>query len=86
MKQNIIELLKFISYQGYINSQWGIYDVEIETSRYFNTEFNHIIGNFIFVYWKTDDESAAKFLDNNEPDYFLSLKDTVDEYLYIFKY
>ena len=86
MKQNIIELLKFITAQGYDNSQWGICDFEVETYTYFCTEFNHTTENFIYVYWKTDDDSAAFFLNNNDPDYFLSLESTADEYLYIFKY
>lgn len=86
MKQNIIELLKFITVQGYDNSQWGICDFEVETDSYFGTLFNHTIENFIYVYWKTNDESAERFLCNNNPDLFLSLEPTPYEYLYIFKY
>lgn len=86
MKQNIIELLKFITEQGYDNTQWGICDFEVDTDSYFGTLYNFIIENFIYVYWKTDDESAAKFLCNNDPDLFLSLEWEADEYLYIFKY
>lgn len=86
MKQNIIDLLKFITAQGYDNSQWGICDSEVETDTFFGTYFKHTAENFIYVYWKTDDDTAGHFLDNNDPDYFLSLKATADEYLYIFKY
>lgn len=86
MKQNIIELLKFITAQGYDNSQWGICDFEVETDTFFGTHFKHIIENFIYVYWKADDDTAGNFLCNNNPDKFLWLKETTDEYLYIFKY
>lgn len=86
MKQNIIELLKFITREGYENHQWGICDFEVETDTYFGTLFNHTTENFIYVYWKTDDDSAANFLNNNSPDYFLCLESTADEYLYIFNY
>lgn len=86
MKQNIIELLKFITAQGYDNTKWGICDFEVETDIYFGTYSTFTIDNFIFVYWKINDDSAEHFLCNNNPDFFLSLESTADEYLYIFKY
>ena len=86
MKQNIIELLKFITEQGYDNSQWGICDFEVETDCYFNTLSKKKIANFIFVYCKSCDESAANFLKNNSPDYILIVKGTAGENLYIFNY
>lgn len=86
MKQNIIELLKFITQEGYDNTKWGICDFEVETKIYFKTYFNHTVENFIYVYWETYERTAEHFLCNNDPDYFLSLESTADEYLYIFKY
>lgn len=86
MKQNIIELLKFITEQGYDNSQWGICDFEVETDSYFGTLYNINTENFIYVYWKMDDDLASDFLNNNSPDHFLCFESTADEYLYIFNY
>lgn len=86
MKQNIIELLKFITREGYDNSQWGICDFEVETKSHFGTLFNSTIENFIYVYWKADGHLNGNFLFNNSPDYFLKLEPAADEFLFIFKY
>lgn len=86
MKENIVKLLGFLNREDYDTSEWGIVGYEVNTREYFGSRFEHIVGNFIYVYWRKDDEhDEEKFLANNSPDYFLAIDDS-DYYVYIFKY